>query len=1347
MTTSTLSPEPLQVSVFYRSDALRTAVSIGWEMLEPVPTRFDLAGLAALSVAAARASSSARDRAKASQALYESLYPGIVGQTLRESPPCRLTLQLPPELDALAWEQAGETAETIGQKFNVSRQLTWPDRKHASAAGQAPPLDSALRVALVEGRPWTPGAAECVGTPKPGETPDKHTIAPGCHLVRVVGGSLAVALARNTLPARRCLIVGEAGSGAERIDAVREVLRQGHLLLDFGPVRTMAAQDDLFKALGEQLEAGRTVSEAVRRMRDLPWTGRRGARSLILYGAADLAFIRPSHGGLTVRERRQVTSLSFDIVNSTGVLEEIGGQRYGPLNAQLQLRCREIVSLHQGRPREAQGNDGCMNYFGPSEDAANQAVMAAREIAALDIDDRIRVRVGVATGEVAVQWDYFYGLSIHLAAHLQSRAMPGTVLVSQSTHALTDHRFDLQPLLQKLRLKNIRAAQQAWLVLGLRRQATRELAGLSPFVGRDAELGALATLWEAVEGGQARSALVTGDAGIGKSRLLLEFRKQLQARGGAVLQLHCTREGGASAFHPLVDALRNAFDLRADDNADVASAKLALHGTASDNAVLAKLLGVPHPWPVELADATPERIRLRTLEALVRWFAASSHERPLCLLVEDIHWIDRSTVEFLESLLSGAQPMPLLTVLARRKGTPEGMAADEACDWQPAAVSLRIELQALSPTAAFALVGGLCRTRVNAASVRLLVQRGDGVPLFLEESARMVLAMRSPSARALREQVPMSLKGLLTEQLDALGPARIVMLLGSVLGREFSVALLHAVVELGGFDVLARELDAWLATAERSGLLRARGEGDQRRYVFKHALVRDEARSLLWDEDRVAVHRAVVKALRGPARELAARQPELLAVHLAGAGRKSLAFAQWQDAARSASSRYAKHEQASHLRSALELLDGRLVRRRDAREQQELELQLRLASCYFVTEGYGADLVKETYEKAERLSRRRGDDQALLTSQLGLEGCHFMRADFSKATEFAQRAQAMAMHANEQHQRLQAQWAIANIRFHQGDGVEAVRLMDECHADYESYSREGACADQSVVKRRRYSVQDPGVMCLCYSGWGQWELGYPDDALRRVRDAFALAIKLDHPFSIAEAMAFAINVHHYRGETAEALDCAQRCVKFCGEHRFPVWMAHALVMRGRLLCETGSVEEGLDDMAAGNDMWERTKAIVTRPLYLAMHAEGWAIQGQPERGLGLLEQAMQLVQGNGERYYEAELHRLTARLTLASADKFSGVEEDAERSLLAALALAHAQHKRGFELRSGIDLARLWSGRGEHERAHCLLKPLLDGWTEGLLTRDLRLAREVLQGLRPEHLRERERTQCPEMLI
>lgn len=1348
MTTPTHQPGSVEVYAYREGEGLRVML-LGSEMVPLTEfTQPDMTRLMMLSAAAAHASASARSRAAAAHALNKLLYPGEIGRFLRESPSCELTLRMSPDLDGLAWEHAGEA---IGQKFRIARRFISPDGRTAEAAPMDPDLEAPLSVSLIDARPLLPD----IPVERPPLAPTSMVATP--QVVRAIGGPLAFALARRTLPPRRCLVVGEAGDQGKRIDAARAVIGQGHLLLDFGPVSAMAAQDDLVAALCEHLEAGHSVFEAVRRMRGLAWTARRGARSLVLYARSDCVFAPPTVGCLTGRDRRQVTTLSWDVVNSTGLLQEIGEREYSRLNSELHARCREIVSRRRGTPRAAQGNDGCMNYFGypeAMEDAADQAVYAAREIAALNIHDRIKLRVGVATGTVASRWGVLYGLSLHLAAHLQTRAMENSVLVAESTQALTVQRFDLQPLLQKLHLKNIRAAQQAWLVLGTKRERALELPGLSPFVGRNAELDTLIALWDAAAAGEARSALIVGDAGIGKSRLLLEFRRRVQMRGAAVLQLRCTHEDNASAFRPLVDALRDAIDPHADDSGPIALSKLPLGSAAHaldtcDIALLARLVGMSYDSPVELASAAPERVRLRTLGALVRWFVASSRERPLCLLVEDIHWIDRSTAQFVDDLLAASGQHSLLTVLTRRHRMPGQVDADISDGWLPTTVNVRFDLQPLSSTAALALVGGLCHARMNAASVRLLVSRCEGVPLFLEEAARMALALRSPSEEVLRNQVPDTLVNLLTAQLDSLGPARVVMLLGSVLGREFSAALLRAVVALGGFDVLAQELDAWLAAAERSGLLRSSGDDEQRRYVFKHALIRDAASELLWAEDRTAVHDAVVKALRGPARDLAAQQPELLAVHLAGSGRRLQALEQWLAAARSASARSAKHEQASHLRSALALVNSRVIRSRRLRLAQRLSLQRRLASCYIAIEGYGAELVEKAYLAAADLSRELDDQKSLLACELGLEGCYFMRANFPLAIEFAQRAEASADRLRDSHHRLQAQWAIANIRFHQGDGLEAVRLMDKCLDDYEAERQPFTEAQMRLhpgkPRRRGDASQDPAVMCWCYSGWGQWELGYPDNALYRVRRAHALALALEHPFSVAEAKAFAINVHHYRGETRLALACANDCVVLCEEHGYPVWKAHALVMRGRLLCEKGRVADGLGQMAEGNALWVGTKAMVTRPLYLAMHAEGLALDGKPEQGLALLQEAMALVKGNGERYYEAELHRLTARLTLASAarrrEPSASVQEEAECSLATGLALARAQHKRGFELRSATDLARLWGGRGEVARARRLLKAMLDDWKEGLQTHDVRAARKILAGMPVEQAQEEEHAQ------
>ena len=1293
---------------------------------------FDAPLLARLAATLARPADGEAARVIAAGALYRQLLPGAVGAVLRSSRARALNLQLAADLDELPWELAAEAGEPLNERFQVTRHLVGDD------IAPPPPVWSParedLRVVTLDATLAAGAEAPSIRLPMSAiGTPAGRALLAQCHVLRVVGESLwpamqallraAVPSGGTGLPAR--LWVGTLPHAADRVACVHRACQLGAAVV----AADVAADDRWFAELTHLLGAGLPVVEAVTRLSVLadPFSAR---RRTTLYGQADSAIVLRSAGDLDGHDRRQVTALSFDVVDSTTVLG-LDKEHYANAITDMHNRCKMIVLHHGGVSCDPQGNDGFMSYFGyplANERVPEQAVAAALQIAQSLVDPQLAVRVGVATGEVVVKVGQLYGPAIHLAARLQAAAEPGSVLVSRTTQLLVRHRFELHPLLQELVLKGFQEPQAAYKAVGVARKQAEVGLAMSPFVGRGAELALLERLWRDTERGGARVVLVGGDAGIGKSRLVFEFRHLLKSRGLAPLQCNCSADAAASAFRALADCLRRLLDIRESD--DAAEALRKVHAThpawpkdAETERRIAMLLGLLPDAEAQAADGGAERQRQRSLATLVQWFCDAASQAPVCLVVEDVHWIDRSTAEFLDQLLTRGRRLPLLMVMTRRSDLDNERRGEAATDWHPALVTERMDLQGLSAAAARSLVEGVPGERgFSEDVVRLLTDRADGVPLFLEESARMALELGHAIAQDLNQlgtKVPDKLMNLLRARLERLGPAMLVVQLASVLGREFSATLLQSVLSHGRFSMLAVDLEGYLSQAERSGLLAKLGGRDDGRYRFKHALICDDAYDSLWERHRKIVHLAVVTSLRGPLNDLAARQPELLAHHLAGAELDMEALDQWQEAAKSATARSANHESISHLNSALALLARRRKVIEDG-DRIELRLQRRLASRYIATAGYGAPQVEQAYKRAAELCHQLSDDAALLTVTLGLEGYHFMRADFARAREIAHRAEAMAERSPDPMHRLQVKWAFANISFHQGDGLGAVAQMDECLASYRSDLHYASL------------VQDPAVMCLCYSGWGQWELGHPDDALQRIEGALALAQGLRHKFSLAEAHAFAINVHHYRGEWPAALASAEQCLALCDEGGFQVWRAHALVMHGRLLCEFDRVAEGLVEMGEGNALWASTGAVVTRPLYLAMHAEGLARSGDPAQGLALLAQATAIAQDKGERYYEAELRRLTALLTLQlGAQERRDVDAEVEQGLLDAHALALSQHKRGFALRSATDLARLWISRGRLEAALRLLAQALVGWSEGAQTLDLRAARTLLQSIDP----------------
>jgi len=640
--------------------------------------------------------------------------------------------------------------------------------------------------------------------------------------------------------------------------------------------------------------------------------------------------------------------------------------------------------------------------------------------------------------------------------------------------------------------------------------------------------------------------------------------------------------------------------------------------------------------------------------------------------------------------------------------------------WTASFAYTELALRGLSPVAARTMVLKVCgETHLSQETVRLLAAHADGVPLFIEESTRM--AVEAPpdhgegdAAALLRRPVPPTIHDLLMARLDRVAPAKHVAQVGAAIGREFSHALIEAVLQHEGADADARGLRSKLDLLVQAGLLVEKGSGSDTGYFFKHALVRDAAYQSLWERDRQRLHRAIALVVLQRFADLAKAQPELLAYHYTEAHSPDEAVAYWEKAARRAAARSAHHEAITHLTNGLSLVAN--LPNPLERSRAELRMQLLLASRLIATEGYGAERVERVYARAEVLARQAGDEAALMKVQLGLEGYHFMRADFDKAHAITLDAAAMVDRSRDRMTKVQSMWAVSNILFHQGEVRAAVDHMDECLRAY------------AQLEHRPSAVQDPGVMCLCYSAWGKWELGYPDDALRRARKVVALAEKIDHRFSMGEAWGFCTTVHYFRGEYDEALRCAERAIEICEEGGFTVWLAHARVMRGRLVAELGDPDAGVAEMREAYQMWSSTGAVVTQAFYLAMQAEGLSLAGKPDEGTAAIDIAFDIIQKVKERYYEPEIRRLRGELTLQSATEHRrDASGEAEQWFIGALELAREKELHSLALRSAMSLAKLWQAQGRSGDAQILLDKEAAWFSEGFDTRDLQRAHQLVR--------------------
>ena len=1046
-------------------------------------------------------------------------------------------------------------------------------------------------------------------------------------------------------------------------------------------------------------------------------------------GAAWLHGAAAWHGGAVpalaaapADDVRQVSILSCDLVDSTGQMHRLGDEEYSERLSQYHQRVARITRAHAGLADDPQGDDGLMCYFGhplASEDAVALALRAALALSDAFADLGLQVRIGVSTGRVVIRDGQPVGAAVHHAARLQSAAAPGGVLAGAATRRIAGERFAFDALETPMLLKGFEDSGAVFRVLherpALGTERFDERSDLTPFVGRDDELAQLLLRWQGAVAGRRQTLLLHGEAGIGKSRLVREFRRALAAQGFRTLECRCALEHSASAFQPLIDLLRRRLRLQPGDPAAVQLARLrALQVTTAEGgdqalALLGALLSVPESVLPPVADrGSPDRRRSMTLALLSRVATTLADEAPVCLILEDLQWIDPSTCELLQRLTQALPEQRLMLLLTLRGGGAEmarcGLAA-------PPLDGLR--LLGLDNQAARALLQSASGGSLpDGELAQWLAARADGVPLFIEETARMAaaLALQRPQhdiSASLRDGVPGTLHDLLMARLDQLPTAKRAAQLGGALGREFSSALIEAVNAHADSPIRLPELAGQLEALVQAGLLSSRHDGDAAVYSFRHALLRDAAHQSLLERDRRRLHAAIAQVLQRDFAPWCLQQPEALAHHQEQAGLLAAALAGWEQAARRAARRSALHEAIAHLRRALGLLSGAEVL--PERQAAELRLLLLLSGLLIATAGYGAPQALAVYQRALALAQALGDEVALAKLRLGLEGYHFMRGDFARAQAVADELLAALGPRPDPLARLQAGWAQAKLLFHRGQLPQAVAATDRCLADYHLG---GLPAN---------AVQDPGVLCLSYAAWALWQMGQADSALTRALEAVALAERLKHPFATGQALGFLAVLHLFRGEHLSGLRAAQRAIEVCEAGGFVQWLAHARVLHGRLRLAMGEAASGLDELAAGLAQWTASGAVVTRPFYLALQAEGLLLNGRADEALPLLTEAQALATHHGERFYAPELQRLMGELLLARDD-----ETGAQPWLDGACMLAQQMQLPGLALRAATSLAGLLLAQGRPEVAALRLAAALQAIPEGHDTQDPRQAAALL---------------------
>jgi class 3 adenylate cyclase/predicted ATPase len=1027
-------------------------------------------------------------------------------------------------------------------------------------------------------------------------------------------------------------------------------------------------------------------------------------------------------------ERRLVTVLRCSLVGRGGrpldpeeTLDGIAG---------LRALMAGVVDRFEGR-LEAVGDLGGLAYFGvpeAHEDDAHRAVTAALAIAAgaqrLGAGsgrEAPSVRIGIHTGPMVVAGpggaptnpdQLAFSETPSMAGLIQSLAAPGTVVVSGATHRLVEGFFDCEEL-PPLAIPGSPAPLRAFRVLAESRPRSRvDVAhSLTPLVGRERELGLLLDRWTLAREGRGQVVLCTGEAGLGKSRLVWELKQRIATDAPVHLEGFGSPFHRDSPLHPVVQWLQQMLGADRGDGAEAQLVRLEelldRYGLppAETAPVLAALLSLPAPDRQAAAPASPELQRSKTLATLVAFLLAVAERSLLLLVAEDLHWFDPSTLELLRQLVDALPAAPILLVLTSR---PEF----QPPPWGERSFVTRLALSPLSQSQADQMVERLTAGQLLDPIARTqIAARTDGVPLFVEELTKMVLESEGVAGvPPYLGEIPPTLEGWFRARLDRLDAAREVAQLAAVLGREFPAELLYAVAPWRA-DVLEPELER-LVAAE---IFYPRGLPMQRRYLFKHALLQDAAYASLPRVTRQRYHRRVAEVLQERFPEVAERQPELVAHHFTEAGATAEAVTFWQRAGDNAIRGWAISEALGHLRRALALLED--LPETPERLQQEIPLLVSLGVAEGHRQIYTTPEVEKLYTRAWELCGRVGPTPQLFPVLRGVHVYFLLHGNARRACEVARQMLELAEGERDPSQLLVAHQSVGLARLLLGELTGAREHHEAAVANFVD--------GRAGLDRALPGAGDPAVECLSGLALLLWLLGYPETALERSRESYALAQERAFPVALFFSDLFSGHLHVGRGEPEEVRRIGDRLAQLAADTGYALAAVTGEFFQGWAAVTEGRVEEGFAGLRRGAETHVAIGLLANAPLFLCFLAEASIGAGMTEPAAATLAQAAEIAEPGSQRFMDAEVARLRGELLLRQ----EAPAEEAEAELRRALDIARCQTARSLELRAALGLARLWACQDRRAEAQTLLAGVYGGFTEGFETKDLREARALLAEL------------------
>ncbi|MRG97525.1 TOMM system kinase/cyclase fusion protein [Polyangium spumosum] len=1022
-------------------------------------------------------------------------------------------------------------------------------------------------------------------------------------------------------------------------------------------------------------------------------------------------------------ERRQITAVCCSL---TAVSVKPGAVDLEELDQILGAEQEACVRITQERGGHVAGALGgaVLFYFGypaAREDDAQRAAQAAlaamdeirRVSAALEATRGVRaeLRVGIHTGMVVARelheplttgGGYVIGDTPKLACRLSRLAQPGAILASESTHRLLRGHFAFdeggeQPL------GNAAAPVELYLL----QQGEPEGARAAPLVGRAREIEALLERWGRVRGGAGQAVVVSGEAGIGKSRLVHELRERIGGEAHAWLECRCTPRTTNSPFFPIIDALTRLLwpgrEAAPEDRAARLEVLLARHGfdLAEAMPLFASFLSIPLPERWAPLDVSPQKLRDLTRNAVLSLLFEMAERDPLVLLVEDLHWADPSTLELLAQLTGELASARVYALFCARR--------ELVTRWSPSAVH-HVQLERLGRPEVEQMAAVASGGRILPPEVLdRIAARTDGVPLFVEELVRMMIesgalvekAGRYELAGQLSElSIPSTLRDLLTARLDGLGRAKETAQVAAAIGREFTLDLLGAVSLLEP-DELCEHLDQLVA----SELVYCKRRLRNPVYQFKHLLVRDAAYESMLRRSRRDVHARISTVLEEKFPDIPEGRPELFAYHLAASEQKRRAIGYAQKAVMGAMQRSANREAIVHARQAL----GWLSAVEDARERATVELELNglLMPALMATRGYGATEPLSVARRSQDIMAELGDHPLAFVTSWTLFFYYHNLGSREEPMSMAQELHTAATRRKEPAEEAAALIALGECFFFAGRFEEARARLERAVSLYDP------------AEHRRYAVilgADLGVHARAMLSLVLWLLGYPEQSLAQGEAAIAWARELEHANSLGLALLYVGGLWHYRREPEHVRAVATELVELgermglepwnVGGAALGAWVEHDLEAAARCLVKFGSF---------GGD--------AAIPYWSSLVAESEAARGRLDDAIARLRQALALAMKSREFYYVPELNRLLGTYLLRRGGDAIG---EAEHRFREAIDVARAQRARMPELRATMALCRILVPRGRIDEPRRRLEEVLGGFSEGFGTADLKEARALL---------------------